>query len=264
MINPEMLDLLLPEETTTPDSGVAWATVEQADPLPLRIRMSGETEMIEADVVCLIDPLSIYVGMRVAVLKSGKQRYIIGPQIAPNPVGSVLETVQASAPDGRWLPMTGLTYENEAYPRLAAMLGPGFAVDADHFMTPNKSGRTAVGVNPADADLNAAGKLFGTKTHTLLKSELPNWDSGTAGSHNHGPNTLDRFMVLRASSGASRRFINRTSGDQYGWVSATQADLNSATATDTAPGHTHVVNSTGGDAHNNMQPSIAMYFYISY
>lgn len=50
----------------------------------------------------------------------------------------------------------------------------------------NIAGKTIVGLDPNDADFNAVGKLFGSKTHQLTVEELPRHRHGTTG--NTAPN----------------------------------------------------------------------------
>lgn len=86
-------------------------------------------------------------------------------------------------------------------------------------------GRVPVGVDPADSDFNAAGKTIGAKTHTLQIGEIP--------QHNHSLKTSD------------------AGGTGIAWAAAQNPGQSSITTGDKG----------GSGAHNNLQPSIAVYMW---
>lgn len=263
------LELLLegPDDVGPSGPSFRWAVIVSNN--PLRIRYDTETDAAEGTPFTLVSPSDLLPGSRVLVLVRSGQNSIIfgvgGGGVSGFPSGAVIPYAGSALPAG-WLRCEGGAVSRSTYSFLYAQIGEAFGVGdgLTTFNLPDFRERVPAGVMTGSAEFGVLGAKYGTKTHTLLKSELPNWDSGTAGSHSHGPNALDRFMILASGSGAARRLINRTSGDQYGWVSATQNDLNSTATTDTVSGHTHVVNSTGGNSHNNVQPSLAMRFIIKY
>lgn len=86
------------------------------------------------------------------------------------------------------------------------------------------AGRTVVGLDPADADFDTVGKLFGEKKHTLTVNEMP--------KHGHAYD--------RVTSGVMSGSGNSTNGSKVAFTA--QAATGNA----------------GGDlAHNNVQPSYA-------
>ena len=90
-------------------------------------------------------------------------------------------------------------------------------------------GRTLVCVDDSDVDFNAAGKTGGAKTHTLTIAQMP--------AHGH------RVKSSNSASGSA-------SGSQ---------PYNGGNLVDSS---TYLKNTGGGQAHNNLQPYIAVYMWI--
>jgi microcystin-dependent protein len=106
-------------------------------------------------------------------------------------------------------------------------------------------GRTMVGLDPADTDLNAVGKIEGAKTHSLTSIENgPHTHTLADPGHYHTQGTLNY--------GVSGPEPLRAAGTTLG-----SHDLSATTTGSQTTGIT--VNSNGsGTGHNNMQPSIAV------
>lgn len=203
------------------------------------------------------------------------------------PAGIVKEYGGASAPDfhvladGSVYPRTGI------YAALFAVYGTQYNTGGElstEFRVPNRRGYTAVMVDPGDPNLNALGKKYGSKTHTLAVGEMPGHNHGGAtgghsvdhahsgstageGGHLHtgasnvgdGGEGGTAFLrpypdVNTGSAGAVT--INRNDGNgNHGHAFST-----GGASTD----HSHGVGAQGGGAaHNNMQPTIAMNFIIT-
>ena len=91
------------------------------------------------------------------------------------------------------------------------------------------AGKTLVGVDTGDADFNAAEKTGGEKTHTLTVNEMP--------SHNHD------ILKPRWSTSTGANAVYGSNGTGSG------SDYDDR-------GY-----QGGGEAHNNMQPYITVYFW---
>ena len=124
------------------------------------------------------------------------------------------------------------------------------------------SGRTLVGVNSDDSDFDVAEETGGEKTHTLTTNEIP--------AHTHGSKSLvgtwanwgeGSGQVSRTANGYKVTGIVSAVGDnnQYGWGTSTGRDSDNTSLKIDA---THEHNSVGGgQAHNNLQPYITVYFW---
>jgi len=88
------------------------------------------------------------------VLEQGASMYI----------GEIREFATADPPEG-WLRCTGATYANVDYPLLAAVIHPGFVVDADHFRVPDRVRRLGM-------DDIYPGMQEGSEFHTNTLAEL--------------------------------------------------------------------------------------------
>lgn len=124
------------------------------------------------------------------------------------------------------------------------------------------SGRTLVGVDSNDSDFDTAEETGGEKTHTLTTNEIP--------AHTHGSKSLvgtwanwgeGSGMVSSSANGYKVTGIVSAVGDnnQYGWGTSTGRDQDNTSLKIDA---THEHNSVGGgQAHNNLQPYITVYFW---
>lgn len=93
-------------------------------------------------------------------------------------------------------------------------------------------GKTLVGVDENDEDFKTVEKELGEKTHKLTVSEMP--------SHNHKPSGYTYFLA-----NTNGRFSFASPGTESDGIFKTTQTAN-----------------TGGDqAHNNIQPSITVYFW---
>lgn len=104
------------------------------------------------------------------------------------------------------------------------------------------SGRTLVGVNTSDTSFNTVEKTGGEKTHTLTIKEMP--------SHNHNRAKIkytNQFLGPAGGSNANVAGINLNSG-YYPYTNETENNV-------------EVSNTGGGQAHNNLQPYITVYFW---
>lgn len=169
--------------------------------------------------------------------------------------------------DPWWVPCYGQTLNVADYPLLASRIGTTYGGDGTTtFKLPDRRGRVAAGVdNMGGVSANrltgqtgglngdTLGATGGAETHTLTTGQMPqhNHTAGvtinSAGNHNHD--------VARGGTGGGN-YVQTGSSATSGSVS---------TSTDGAHTHTGTVtvnNNGSGQAHNNVQPTIAQYFCI--
>ncbi len=119
------------------------------------------------------------------------------------------------------------------------------------------AGRAIVGFDSNDADFNAAEKTSGSKTHTLTTGEMPSHTHvQNAHTHVQDPHNHVQQVNSLATGGLSGYTPDTSSntGVNSGYSTANTTAVNqNATAVNQ--------NSGGGAAHNNVQPSIAVYIW---
>jgi len=130
----------------------------------------------------------------------------------------------------------GATYDRVDYPDLYDTLDAAFIVDADHFIVPDLVNRVPVGAG----DLFSVGDIGGETDHTLSVAEIP------AHSHTTIPHTHTEITAVASLA------------------EAPVVPIPSAVPGVGVTGSSGVtVDDTGGDeAHNNMQPYLALRYYI--
>lgn len=94
--------------------------------------------------------------------------------LAAIPVGVVWDYIE-TAPPTNWLKMTGQTVTDgeTLYPLLWAKI-PATMKSGSDIIMPDTRGAVTVGYKTTDTDFDTIGKVGGAKTHTLLRTELPN------------------------------------------------------------------------------------------
>lgn len=151
------------------------------------------------------------------------------------PVGSISLFAGTTAPNG-WLICDGSAVSRTTYANLFSVIGTTYGTGdgSTTFNIPNLKGKIPVGLDSNDTSFDTIGETGGEKTHTLTIDEIP--------SHNHNVNTIFPFTI-----GTNRTAVaNSTSNN----VTGTAGDV--------------VLNTGGGQAHNNLQPYIVMNYIISY
>jgi len=143
--------------------------------------------------------------------------------------GAVLPYAGASAPTG-FLLCDGAAVSRSTYSELFSVIGTTYGVgDGDTtFNLPNLKGRVPVGLDAAQTEFDALGETGGAKTHTLTTAQIP---SHTHSVPYHPTGTNGGY------SGSSPSTLPTNTGAQGG-----------------AAG--------GGEAHNNLQPYIALNYVI--
>jgi len=133
------------------------------------------------------------------------------------------------------------------------------------------AGKALVGVDVGDSDFDAAEKTAGAKTVTLTEAQIPS-HTHVQNSHNHTQDAHTHIQnahshVENVASIATGGLVgstpdastNTSVASGYSTANATAVNQN-ATATNQAATAVNQ-NTGGGAAHNNVQPSIAVYFW---
>lgn len=177
------------------------------------------------------------------------------------PVGLIMPYAGTEIPNG-WLRCDGSEISKAQYARLFESIGDTYGMpgNANNFVLPDLRGRTLIGTGEGSGLINRVlAATGGTETVALTSAEMPaHTHTGTtdsAGDHNHNISPI----------------FNQTGINTPGSIDSTPNELNNidstTVTTSTAGAHTHsfTTNSTGsGDAHNNMQPFIALNYIIRY
>lgn len=156
-----------------------------------------------------------------------------GPQATElDPVGSGKLWFSDTAPQG-WLLCQGQEVSRSTYAELFAVLGTTYGVgdNASTFNLPDLRGRVPVGKS-TDAEFNELGKKFGTKTHTLTIAQMP--------THSH-----PQQVTAPTQAGPGVRVDYARDGSSVAYTQGIST-----------------LNTGGGGAHNNIQPSIATQWII--
>jgi len=160
------------------------------------------------------------------------------------PSGVVVPYAGVNSPDG-WIICDGRSLATADYPSLYSAIGYTYGGSGSNFNIPDLRGRVAAGKNNmgTQGDANRIttggagfngdilGETGGAETHILTDAQMP--------SHNHG-------VTLRGGSEGNLSGIGQVS---------TANDWSSTASTNTSP--------AGSDnAHNNVQPTIILYYII--
>ena len=140
--------------------------------------------------------------------------------------------------DGQILPIN----QNQS---LYSLLGTAYGGDGrTSFALPDLRGRTPIHVGASNGTFHSLGQKSGEETHTLNAAEMP--------SHDH---------TLQASSNNASAFD--PTGNVPAAVDATFGDAYSPPGQQVAMASNAILNVGGGQAHNNMQPYLALNFCIA-
>ena len=158
------------------------------------------------------------------------------------PVGSIMPYPKVIAPEN-WIVCDGSAISRTEYQELFEVIGTTFGVGdgSTTFNLPDIKGKTLVGQDEDDADLDTIGKTGGEKTHTLTIDEMA--------SHNHIQKInvgSDNLIAVNPSS--SSGITRDGGGHSSGTTAATKKTV------------VETENIGGNQPHNNMQP----YFITNY
>lgn len=199
--------------------------------------------IVEADLIDLIKELR----SRVAMLENRGEL----------PIGIIIASAKLN-PSNSWLLCDGTAYSRTTYAGLYGVIGDTFGAGdgSTTFNVPDLKGRVPLGVDVTGSRVGEAlalGATGGSATHTLSSDEIP--------AHNHG--VTDPGHTHAPGAGADWFWTKSNAGGNVIQGGATyQADngVRSVTASSTTGITTN--NTGAGDRHNNLQPFMALHFFI--
>lgn len=146
--------------------------------------------------------------------------------VAP-PIGTMI-LFPAAAPT-KWLLCDGQAVSRTTYAALFALIGETFGIGdgVNTFNLPNLKGKVPVGIDAGQTEFDAMGESGGEKTHTLTTGEMP--------QHTHNIPTYN---------------------------GGSPSDVIQAAQSGPLIGNVSTGNAGSGNAHNNLQPYLALNFII--
>ena len=153
--------------------------------------------------------------------------------------GAVMPTAGATAPTG-WLLCDGAAVSRTTYSALFAAISTyyGAGDGSTTFNVPNLKGRVPVGIDTGQTEFDTRGETGGAKTHTLTVGQIP--------AHTHS-------LLLGWGAGSNFRAQAGVALADFG-TTGTIYDTLETNGSAPAGGN--------GQAHNNLQPYIALNYVI--
>jgi len=158
-------------------------------------------------------------------------------------IGEIVCLAFTPTPAANWLPADGRSLVRADYPDLFAAIGTTFgAADGTHFNIPDLQGRVIVGTGSGSGlTPRSEGDSFGEETHTLTVTETPS-HSHTDIGHTHGESAAAPNVTTIGAGAPQPTAVPAVSV--------------------TGSGNANLTNTGGDGAHNNMQPSLALSYFI--
>lgn len=195
----------------------------------------------------------------------------LAPLSAANvPIGGIVPYFGTASPDtDRWLLCNGASYSRTTYATLFGVIGtsagPGDGLST--FNVPDLRGRVPMGLDNmggasanivVDGNADVLGGLVGTETVVLTIGQMP--------THGHGAGSL---VTVSAGAHTHQAFVQPNSGAGTNTLALGLMALSGGTGYTTSSNgaHTHTLtgstaNAGSGQAHPNVQPSMAMAYLI--
>lgn len=166
-----------------------------------------------------------------------------------NPIGSILVYAGSTAP-ANYLLCQGQAISRTTYAALFTIIGTTYGVGdgSTTFNLPNLRGRVPLGAgaSAASGTNRSLGATGGADTHVLTVSEMP--------SHNHSGSTATQQLTVRIADGTGNNAATVARGGAFVESNAGVINPNP---------HAHTISSQGGsNAHNNLQPFVALHYII--
>jgi len=158
-------------------------------------------------------------------------------------IGEIVTFAGPTSPNPNWLDCDGASVLRSDYPDLFTVIGTTYgAVDGSHFNLPNLISRVGVGAGSTGGlSPHSLGDAFGDETITLGIGDIPSHSHSDLG-HSHAEGSAAPTVVT-AGAGAP-----------------VPAAVPSVGVTGT--GNANISNTGGGGAHANVQPSLALNYFI--
>lgn len=147
------------------------------------------------------------------------------------PVGTIMQYAGSTAPAG-WMFCDGASFDPATYPDLYTVLGTTYGGTSGAPLLPDFRGRAPIGVGTGTGlTARNRGDSVGAETHVLTIGQMP--------AHTHDYQRRNSISYGLVNSGPTQN------------ISSTLSTIATSTA-------------GSGQAHNNMQPSLAVNFIIKY
>lgn len=158
-------------------------------------------------------------------------------------IGEIVTFASDTSPSPSWLSCDGASLLRADYPDLFTVIGTTFgAVDGTHFSLPDLQGRAPIGDGTGSGlTSRALGDSFGEEDHVITVAELASHGHTDAG-HSHTEGTTIPSTVL------------------VGVGAPVPTALGAVGVTGT--GNASIANTGSDSPHNNMQPSLALHYFI--
>jgi microcystin-dependent protein len=161
----------------------------------------------------------------------------------------------------------GQDLDRQIYKNLFAAIGTvyGTGDGSTTFNVPNLNGKVIVGTSSADAEFDVLGETGGEKTHVLTIAEMPSHNHGvTDPGHAHGvtdPGHAHSYVNQVGDQGVNTLTTQNDAADQVDYGQTTGTSTTGVTVNTNTTGIS-IQNEGGGQAHNNLQPYMALRYII--